>query len=272
MSWPWKPPRQTPWQTPFPLPRDTAEALLAEGGCDNFGLLSERYLAYGEDRDRLHLLRELVDRRALVADFSHWQELIAAHQARWQRRATALGAVTLRARPEWRVIVGLKTNTLLESGIMLHPIYGFPIIPSSALKGVCRQYAEKVLERPVAELEHRLGWADDEDGQRGDLIFLDGVPETPPPLERDVINPIFGAYYREDGTPPADYLSPQPNFFLTIGSGDVYWFGVASIEGNAQTAEQGAQWLRGALEELGVGAKTCAGYGYWQVEEPIHRS
>ena len=46
MNWLWKPPRQTPWQTPFPLPRDTAEALLAEGGCDNLGLLSERYLAY----------------------------------------------------------------------------------------------------------------------------------------------------------------------------------------------------------------------------------
>ncbi len=154
---------------------------------------------------------------------------------------------------------------------MLHPIYGFPIIPSSALKGVCRQYAEKVLERPAEELEHRLGWVEDEDSQRGDLIFLDGVPETSPPLERDVINPIFGAYYREDGTPPANYLSPQPNFFLTIGSGGVYWFGVASIEGNAQTAEQGAQWLRGALEEVGVGAKTGAGYGYWQVEEPIHK-
>ncbi len=269
MSWNWRMPRQTPWQTPFPLPHDTTEALLAQGGCDNFGLLSDRYLAYGEDRRRVQLLRELVDRRALLPKFDNLQELIEAYQACWQRRAKALGVVAFSARPEWRVVVGLKTNTLLESGMTLHPVYGFPIVPSSALKGVCRLYAEKVLNRPAEEIDHQLGWAEDEDGQRGNLIFLNGVPEVPPRLERDVINPIFGAYYRGGDTPPAGYLSPQPSFFLTIGSDSVYRFGVASIEGGEEAAEQGVQWLRGALEELGVGAKTCAGYGYWQLESAI---
>ena len=62
-------------------------------------------------------------------------------------------------RPEWRVVVGLKTNTLLESGITLHPVYGFPIVPSSALKGVCRLYVEKVLDRPDEEMDHQLAFS-----------------------------------------------------------------------------------------------------------------
>ena len=31
MNWPWRMPRDLPWATPYPLPRDTSDALLAEG-------------------------------------------------------------------------------------------------------------------------------------------------------------------------------------------------------------------------------------------------
>ena len=99
MSWPWRMPRDLPGRRPIPLPRDTSEAVLAEGRCDNFGLLMERYLAFGDNRGRLQLLRELTDRRALVPDFSGLQELIAAHDARWQQTAGELGAITFSARP-----------------------------------------------------------------------------------------------------------------------------------------------------------------------------
>ena len=53
MNWPWRMPRDLPWATPYPLPRDTSEALMAEGHCDNFGLLLERYLAFGDNRGQL---------------------------------------------------------------------------------------------------------------------------------------------------------------------------------------------------------------------------
>ena len=33
MNWPWRMPRDLPWATPYPLPRDTSDALLAEGHC-----------------------------------------------------------------------------------------------------------------------------------------------------------------------------------------------------------------------------------------------
>ncbi len=52
---------------------------MAEGHCENFSLLMDRYLAYGDNRGQLQLLRELADRRALVPNFTGQTELIEAH-------------------------------------------------------------------------------------------------------------------------------------------------------------------------------------------------
>ncbi len=266
MNWSWRMPQYLPWATPYPLPRDTSEALMAEGHCENFSLLMDRYLAYGDNRGQLQLLRELADRRALVPNFTGQTELIEAHHARWQLLAAELGAITFTARPEWRVIVGLGTNDILGGGMSLHPIFGFPIIPATALKGVSRAYARWVLERPEEELDKRFGKVDDQGALRGDLLFLEGIPTTSPVVERDVINPIFGAYYRDAATPPANYLAPQPIFFLALGASSQYRMGIASLSGDQEAVEQGTAWLKGALTELGVGAKTAAGYGYWTLE------
>jgi CRISPR-associated protein Cmr6 len=259
-------PRDLPWATPYPLPRDTSDAVLAEGGCENFGLLIDRYLAFGDNRGQLQLLRELTDRKALVPDFQGHRELIAAYDARWQQTAAELGAITFSARPHWRVIVGLGTNDLLEGGITVHPVFGFPIVPATALKGVSRAYARWVLEAPEEELDRLLGKVEKQEQLRGDLLFLEGGPTDPPVVERDVINPIFGNYYRDGRTPPASYLAPSPIFFLALGARSRYRFGVASLRGDRAAAERGVQWLQGALTELGIGAKSAAGYGYWVLE------
>ena len=266
MNWPWRMPREWPWSTPYPLPRDTSQALLAEGHCENLGLLLERYLAFSSNRGQLQLLRELTDRSALVLDFSTQQDLIDAHAARWRNMAEEMGAITFSARPHWRVVLGLGTNDILEGGIVLHPVFGFPVLPSTSLKGVSRSYARWVLERPDEELDALLGMVEEDESRCGDLVFLEGSPLTPPVVERDVINPIFGAYYRDSKTPPANYLSPQPIFFLALGAGSTYQFGVASLSGDQKAAQQGVQWLQGALVDLGLGAKSAAGYGYWVLD------
>ncbi len=266
MTWPWKLLRDLLWPTPYPLPRDTADALMAEGRCDNFALLLERYLAFGDNRGQPQLVRELADRKALVPDFTPLKELIEAQAARWRDTAEELGAVTFTAGPQWRVIVGLGTNDLLGSGIVLHPIFGLPVMPASALKGVSRCYAHFVEECPVETLEALFGKLTEESSLRGDLLFLEGTPVEPPVVERDVINPIFGAYYQDRRTPPANYLAPSPIFFLAVGARSRYQFGVASLSGNANAAQQGAHWLQGALTDLGCGAKTAAGYGYWIID------
>jgi CRISPR-associated protein Cmr6 len=266
MIWPWRQPQATPWPTPFPLPKDTAETLLAEGGSDNFGLLLERYLPFADNRGQVQLLREITDRKGLVPDFGRMKELIEGHCLRWQQLAEDLGAITLRGRPEWRVLVGWATNTVLGAGMTLHPVLGIPIVPASALKGISRNWATWALERPREELLHLFGEAD-HDAQRGDLLFLDGVPETTPVIERDVLHALVGDYYHGSDTPPASYLSGNPVFFLTVGANSPFRFGVASVSGDEQAARQGAQWLKEALQEVGVGKKSAAGYGFWVIQQ-----
>ena len=153
-----------------------------------------------------------------MPDFTGLQELIAACNARWQDTALELGAITFSGRPHWRVIVGLGSNDMLEGGITLHPVFGFPIIPATALKGISRCYAHWVLEAGDEEMTALLGRAEEQGALRGDLVFLEGSPAEVPVVERDVINPIFGAYYRDAKTPPASYLSPSPIFFLALGA------------------------------------------------------
>ena len=183
--------------------------------------------------------------------------LDAYRNAGWEVRS-----VTLRAAS--RVIVGLGAESVLETNLRLHRIYGFPIIPGSALKGLARAYAELV----EGKNENDPLFADvfgkgPPDAQAGKVIFFDAIPANPATLklELDVMNPHYAPYY-QGAAPPADYHNPVPVFFLTIGAGSEFLFAVVSKE--EQLAHQAKEWLTKALKEMGVGAKTVAGYGLWE--------
>jgi CRISPR-associated protein Cmr6 len=79
------------------------------------------------------------------------------------------------------------------------------------------------------------------------------------------MNPHYGEYYRDakGKTPPADYLNPVPVYFLALEQGTKFEFAVASREQGL--AAKATDWLKGALADLGIGAKTSAGYGYFSV-------
>ena len=100
----------------------------------------------------------------------------------------------------------------------------------------------------------------------GKVVFFDAVPLAQPTLEIDVMNPHYADYY-QGNAPPADYLSPTPIYFLTVGRDSRYLFAVAGPE-----KIQARKWLEGGLSELGSGAKTTSGYGYWEraVEEGLY--
>lgn len=42
--------------------------------------------------------------------------------------------------PDWRLVVGLGNESVYETSITLHHIYGFPYIPASAVKGISRDF------------------------------------------------------------------------------------------------------------------------------------
>jgi CRISPR-associated protein Cmr6 len=271
------------WPTPFPLPHDTAQVLMdARKRCDNLGLWLDRYLDYERGRDGVYapsnLAKQRKERDERPLSCQPLREVIEAHYYRWRACLRGSGRTfhEFQAQPEWRVVVGLGGPGPLETAISLHRIYGFPFIPGSGLKGVARAYAElgEGKDEHAPEFWAVFGGVrktkregqDVEERAAGLVRFLDAVPTQPPNLELDVMNPHYPDYY-QGNEPPANYQSPVPIYFLTVGQDSPFAFGVVARtqEGDGYVSKA-AEWLEKGLRELGTGGKTTAGYGTWHVE------
>ena len=181
---------------------------------------------------------------------------------------------------------------MLENSLRLHHIWGFPFVPGSAVKGVVRSY---IIEN-LFEQDEKGAWQNEafcllfgcpedsklEKAHKGWAVFYDALPTAPPKLKVDIMNPHYQDYYhKEQPVPPADYLSPTPIFFLTIGQGNTFQFCIASTQegllpeknekneknelvkaaGSRSALAIAEHFLTKALAENGMGAKTGGGYG-----------
>ena len=280
--------------------------------------------------------------------------LLDAHRVRWEQLVAHHGAdeksgLRFDLRTESRLVVGLGADSVLETAITLHRIYGFPIIPGSALKGLARAQAlltlaanlgvpalplpdfwrrqERQQPTPLNRLESLLeADLDTEDERqraalcqalealkqerpvrnaRGDIqgmdlvqvkdgrgvcdfravfgypgwaggaVFFDAVPVEEPLLAADVMNVHYPDYYQDEKgkTPPSDDQNPNPISFLTVAEGATFRFAVGGRRrGNPEDltcARKARRWLEQALREIGVGAKTTTGYGYFGDRPPV---
>jgi CRISPR-associated protein Cmr6 len=200
-----------------------------------------------------------------------------------------------------RLLVGHAEPSATGIGLTLHPTYGVPWIPGSAIKGL---------------LSHHLGLSDDEwrgvgyavegdapvtlgdgmpfraPGKWSRALF--GAPPTPrqsdePPndtqglvhfddawlvptdgdvLVPDVLTPHQKRYY--DGKvdhekpwsgKPVDWDDPNPVGFVTVKPGVQFLFSIGFTRGAECWAKLAFSHLRDALRDRGLGAKTSAGYG-----------
>lgn len=110
----------------------------------------------------------------------------------------------------------------------------------------------------------------------GDIIFFDAYPTESPKdcIKTDIMNPHYPKYYNGD-LPPADWQSPIPIIFLTVVNLR-FQFMVGLRKGvENKHIDLGDQkqkpmldvveyYLKQALEEHGIGAKTAVGYGYME--------
>lgn len=233
-------------------------------------------------------------------------------------------------KPDWRLVVGLGNESVYETSMTLHHVYGIPYIPGSAVKGITRHYVitqilgkemtpydwgniEKILEYSSDDLKKlqkendlkkkftstrktkdtqetkepsdqfliklkESKWLKRLDTARtifgtqenaGKVVFFDAFPTTAPTIEPDIMNPHYGDYYsgKTDNSnnpiPPADYLSPNPIFFLTVkGATFDFYLGKKQKE-TAVDLDKAKKWLEDALQEQGIGAKSAVGYGYF---------
>src|SRR6266700_1649549 len=192
--------------------------------------------------------------------------------ARWRAMISAMGVIPFHAALDWRMAIGLGGESVLETDLTLHHLYGIPFIPGSALKGLTRAYVTGEIEEYKSdkidsdkeEVKRIFGSQE----QAGTVLFFDAMPlNGEVQFVVDIMNPHYPDYY--GGTkPPTNDQSPIPVTFLTV-TDTTFTFALASRdagkEQHMKDVEQVKGWLQEALQKYGVGGKTSAGYGYFKI-------
>lgn len=243
-------------------------------------------------------IADVIDKGEERASF--YSGLLEKNRAEWEREGTAYSSYSQFLSNYYRsvegrspiesfmvkttspLIIGNGGQSVLETHLALHAIYGVPYLPGTAIKGVAAHYCHRY-----------LGTVDDRFLENGsyyqvlfgskdvaaNIIYYDAYPEADHisnMLELDVLTPHHQEYYqsgqsagnaagrapREDDSPiPFSFLSVQGSFRIALG-----W--LADHE-DTQTE----QWLKvarrvvvGALEQAGIGGKINAGYGRMMAE------
>jgi CRISPR-associated protein Cmr6 len=188
--------------------------------------------------------------------------------ARWCACVAAAGATPFTLQTDWRLVSGVGRNTPYEVGFRFDR-YGFATLPGSSVKGIARAYAWSMGCENTPDFSEIFGYApaagDRRQAQTGRAIFFDAMPLDDPELQLDVMTPHYKDYYQSKGeVAPTNWQSPTPIYFLTVKAGVNFGFAVGWRGQEDERLHKLAQdWLTGGLTELGAGAKTNAGYGYF---------
>jgi len=188
------------------------------------------------------------------------------------------GAINLFVAP-WHFVTGLGNPHPIENGFLWHPTLGTPYIPGATVKGLIRAWVEAWAEFSSEDERcatlHRWFGSENKDPskckaetQAGDFIFFDALPTKPVNLKADVMTPHMGGWYERGGSDPmnpevtpADWHNPVPIPFL-VADKPMFLFAIAPRRGEEHPElNQLMAMLEDALEWLGAGAKTAAGYG-----------
>lgn len=297
----------------YPLPEQTRRTLRSQDlrSIQNFGLAMQRYVGYEsrwhiEQKAQHDVLKELASltKRLNEAKDSGPNFILRKEGDRIKRLLSAYdsrGWVVLppmEAEVQWRLVVGLGSASVLEgSGMTLHPVYGFPYIPGSSVKGLCQSVAfwelwedggqEALQDYSSGEKEGVA--AVDEALQLGNLDDLKERFEGKPSLREQLaaFHEIFGSQKRKgnaiflDAIPkrfpkmevdivnvhyqdyyqgtPSIQADPTPSYFLAIARGTVFRFHLACRR--EEDMRRILQWLDIGLGSYGIGGKKAAGYG-----------
>ncbi|NLX87353.1 MAG: type III-B CRISPR module RAMP protein Cmr6 [Clostridiales bacterium] len=262
------------------LPKDTAD-LIDYNKIDNFNLKLNKVAQPDEDKpdgDTFKLFKADRKKTEFWVEPNFKEVKFQAIAERQKKSILSLGLqiLTIDYIPDWRLAIGLGNASVYETSMTLHHVWGIPYLPGSSLKGLTRNWAIteefngdenaalkdpdfcKVFGSPKSSYlgEHK-----------GEVIFFDALPVSEPTIEADIMNPHYSKYYSDyDGTtPPADYFDPVPVTFLTVKEGNFKIY-IGAASSSKKYLELAYDWLKRALREHGIGAKTAAGYGYNKVD------
>ena len=159
-----------------------------------------------------------------------------------------------------RLLINHTGGIIENSNLALHRFFGFPYIPGSALKGIARSAA--TFDEDTDCFKRVFGGAEKGKSDRaGSVAFLAAYPADKNwKLVMDILTTHHGC----------DTQNPTPVPFLAVECGATFNFMIAPTarteDGDLDFAED---YLKIALAENGVGAKTAAGYGWFEIKECI---
>jgi CRISPR-associated protein Cmr6 len=210
---------------------------------------------------------ESTERAFRHAEMRRLADAVRQRRAAWVEPRVRDGMarrLSLQATTEF--VLHLSSPGPLELGMAVHHVYGLPYLPATGLKGLCRAVAAE-----NAGLAERLYGRQDVAGQ---VVILDGLPVNFE-VRRDVMTPHFPDWYAGSrGAKPDDTSDPRPLPFLSVAKGSEFEVVLLALSRNtaAVDLEQVENHLRQGCDERGLGAKTAAGYGAFQVtklESPL---
>jgi CRISPR-associated protein Cmr6 len=280
--------------TTYLLPRDTKE--IVDGEIDNYLLRLNKFPEYDRGRKKFNFFQKNRNEILLnvIPDYSvlSIEAIVKRHRNNIKKLDILSRSLILRS--DWRMVIGLGNESVYETSMTLHHIYGIPFVPGSAIKGVVRNHivteifqANRDGNLDLRNAEERAledqGFCDIfgcpaksyyNQSRRGKILFFDAFPLSEPRVKVDVMNPHYGPYYDDlSGTkPPADYYNPVPIFFLVVENTE-FEFIIGINEKYNDAFQNGVfegshpldliyEYVKKALCEHGVGAKTAVGYGY----------
>src|SRR5712692_11262510 len=158
----------------YNLPADTA-ALLNDHiiKCKNLALILDKYptqAVVAETKNKGPWLQNLIKGDHIDTT------LTQSAYDRWLAMMSAMNTTRFEASLDWRMVIGLGGETVLETDITLHHLYGIPFIPGSALKGLTRayvaeEYKKYYIPEDKSEEERRSSKKTDDDHSEIKRIF-----------------------------------------------------------------------------------------------------
>ncbi len=235
------------------IPKDTREILKDFKSIDNFNLKLNKFARFEKKfiffRNKVKDLED-IEIKANFGNFNFEENI--TKQEKYIKAIFKENIRSFSLKTDYRLIIGSE-QSIYETSIRLHHIYGIPYIPASAIKGVVRSYIEQ-----KEKLDTFIEMFGDEN-QEGKIVFFDAFPVTKPKIEVDIMNPHYGHYYNE-GKAPTDTNNPIPINFLTVADTS-FGFIIGSKE---KIDEDFTSLFKKAMINHGIGAKTAVGYGYFQ--------
>jgi len=170
-------------------------------------------------------------------------------------------ATIIRCKVSDALICGIGDEHPLENSIRLDHCTGLPYIPSSSIKGVARFVAEFNTVTDKRDNNENVFFGS-QDGI-GEVQFWDGFPVNVPKLKVDIMNNHFQDYYSGKKQFPSDdmgpKMGPKPVPFIVVDAESEFYFPV--IAHNQNNLQKAVEFLKSALSDWGVGAKSSVGYG-----------